>query len=58
MYADFLFPNGVNRMWFVTNGYVQDEHGNWVRREELERISNSSTVSNQTPSQVSEEQPR
>ncbi|MCA9805324.1 MAG: hypothetical protein KC777_25315 [Cyanobacteria bacterium HKST-UBA02] len=35
MYAEFLFPGGVNRMWFVTNGFVQNEHGQWVRRDEL-----------------------
>lgn len=34
MYADFLFPGGVNRMWYVSHGFVQDENGQWVRRDD------------------------
>lgn len=44
MYADFLFPGGVNRMWFVTNGFVQNEQGQWVRRDELPAASPPSSA--------------
>ncbi|MGD9684519.1 MAG: hypothetical protein AB7W16_25425 [Candidatus Obscuribacterales bacterium] len=38
MYSDFLFPGGVNRMWFVAHGFVQNEHGQWVRRDEFSAV--------------------
>ncbi|MBK9141699.1 MAG: hypothetical protein IPM23_04330 [Candidatus Melainabacteria bacterium] len=44
MYADFLFPGGVNRMWFVANGFVQNEQGQWVRRDELPAASPPSSA--------------
>lgn len=40
MYSEFLWPDGVNRMWFAANGFVQNEHGQWVRKQESNNGSN------------------